>query len=102
MGSAGYRLLVANDSETYLALRPPVRGMIRRGAVMMNLKQGLDASIESTMAFANNVKHQPVPDLSAVMGQPSKRLPTHRNRSRPSPLRQWSGQRQSGTKSDSE
>ena len=41
---------------------------------MMNLKQGLDALIESTMAFAKDVKHQPVPDLSAVMGTAEQAL----------------------------
>jgi hypothetical protein len=34
----------------------------------MNLKQELDALIESTMAFANSVKRsQPIPDLSVAL-----------------------------------
>ena len=34
----------------------------------MNLKQELDALIESTMAFVNDVKQrQPIPDLSSAM-----------------------------------
>jgi hypothetical protein len=38
------------------------------GARMMNLKQELDALIESTMAFANDVKRrQPIPDLPVAM-----------------------------------
>ena len=41
---------------------------------MMNLKQGLDALIESTMAFAKDVRHQSVPDLSAVMGTAAQAL----------------------------
>jgi hypothetical protein len=41
---------------------------------MMNLKQGLDTLIESTMAFAKNIKHQPIPDLSAVMGTAEQAL----------------------------
>jgi hypothetical protein len=41
---------------------------------MMHFKQGLDALIESTMAFAKDVKHQPVPDLSAVMGTAEQAL----------------------------
>ena len=40
----------------------------------MNWKQDLDALIESTMAFAKDVKHQPVPDLSAVMGTAAQAL----------------------------
>ena len=35
---------------------------------MMNLKQELDALIESTMAFANDVKRrQPIPDLPVAI-----------------------------------
>ena len=35
---------------------------------MMNLKQELDALIESTMAFANDVKQrQPIPNLPAAL-----------------------------------
>jgi hypothetical protein len=34
----------------------------------MNLKQELDALLESTMAFANDVKRrQPIPDLSGAL-----------------------------------
>jgi hypothetical protein len=51
--------------------------------VMMNLKQGLDALIESTMAFAKDIKHQPVPDLCAVMGTAEQALT---DTSKPIPL----------------
>ena len=57
MKPSGYRRPVPSDSETYLTLRPPFGGIYQtEGPRMMNLKQEFDALIESTMAFANDVK----------------------------------------------
>jgi hypothetical protein len=42
---------------------------------MMNLKQEIDALIESTMAFANDVKRrQPIPDLPVALRAAEKAL----------------------------
>src|SRR2546429_9775025 len=68
MKPAGYRRPAPNDSETYLTLNPPFGRLSGGGALMMNLKQELDALIESTMAFVSDAKRpQPIPDLPVAV-----------------------------------
>jgi hypothetical protein len=51
---------------------------------MMNLQQGLDALIESTMAFANDVRRpQPIPELPVALRVAEKALA---DTSKPIPL----------------